>query len=44
MKFSMEKCRIMHVGMSNSRHQYMLETKQLESSFAERDLVILMES
>lgn len=34
MKFSYEKCKVLHQGRNNHRHQYTLDATQLESSFA----------
>ncbi|GAB0183557.1 hypothetical protein GRJ2_000821000 [Grus japonensis] len=44
MKFSKVKCKVLHVGRSSPRHQYMLEADQLESSLAEKDLVVLLDT
>ena len=38
MKFNKSKCRIMHLGQSNTGHKYKLGEEWLESSPAERDL------
>jgi len=37
-KFSKDKCKVLHLGKNNLKHQYMLGTTQLESSLAEKDL------
>ena len=41
MKFK-RKCKSLHLGRSNLRHQYTLGTTQVESSFAEKDLGVLL--
>ncbi|KAK4818025.1 hypothetical protein QYF61_004149 [Mycteria americana] len=42
MKFNKGKCKVLHLGRNNSMHQYTLGTNQVESSFAEKDLGILV--
>ena len=42
-KFNKEKCRVLRPRRSNSVHQYMLGTDWLESSFAEKNLRILLD-
>jgi len=42
MKFNKGKCKVLHLGNNNSRHQYVLGANWLESSFAEKDLGILV--
>ncbi|GAB0177268.1 mitochondrial enolase superfamily member 1 [Grus japonensis] len=37
MKFN-KKCKVLHLGRNNSKHQYMLGASCLESSLAEKDL------
>lgn len=37
-------CQVLPMGRNNSLHQYMLGRNQLESSFAEKDLGILVET
>jgi len=44
MKFNKAKCKFLHLGGNNPRHQDMLRAKQLESSFAEKDLGFLVAS
>ncbi|GAB0177316.1 mitochondrial enolase superfamily member 1 [Grus japonensis] len=38
------KCRVLHLGRNSPMHQYMLGAAQLESSFAEKDLGVLMDN
>jgi len=42
-KFSKEKCKVLHLGRNNPRYQYMLGSDQLESSFAEKALGVLLD-
>lgn len=44
MKFTKVKCRVLHLGRNNSMHQYIPETGQPESSLAEKDLVVLLDT
>ncbi|GAB0179116.1 mitochondrial enolase superfamily member 1 [Grus japonensis] len=44
MKFSKSKCRVLHLGRNNSKHQYRLEVDQLGSSSAEKNLGALVDS
>jgi len=43
MKFDKVKCRVLHLGRNNPMHQYSLRADPLESSFAERDLGVLLD-
>ncbi|GAB0187548.1 hypothetical protein GRJ2_001220100 [Grus japonensis] len=44
MKFKKVKCQILHIGQSNAGHRYKLGEAQLESSPAEKDLGVLVNS
>ncbi|KAK4824758.1 hypothetical protein QYF61_018492, partial [Mycteria americana] len=44
MKFNKLKCQILHLGQSNARHKYKLGEEWLESSPAERELGLLVNS
>ncbi|GAB0178657.1 hypothetical protein GRJ2_000331000 [Grus japonensis] len=44
MKFNKGKCKILHLWRNNSVHQYRLGANHLESSFAEKDLGVLVDS
>jgi len=43
MKFSKDKCKVLHLGKHNPRVQHKLGSTQLESSSAERDLEVLVD-
>jgi len=44
MEFNTTKCKILHVGKTNQRFQYMMDNQILESVTEERDLGILVSS
>ena len=44
MQFNKETCQILHLGRNNPMHQYMLGAIQLESSMAEKNLGVLVDT
>ncbi|KAK4825638.1 hypothetical protein QYF61_001423 [Mycteria americana] len=44
MKSNKGKCKVLHPGRNKPRHQYMLGADQLESSLAEKDLRVLVDT
>ncbi|KAK4831192.1 hypothetical protein QYF61_015924 [Mycteria americana] len=43
-KFILMKCKVLHLGRNSSMHQYMLGATHLESSLAEKDLGVLVDT
>jgi len=44
MKFNKEKCKVLHLGKNKVMFQFMLRDVHLESSFAEKDLGVLLDT
>ncbi|KAJ7415532.1 hypothetical protein WISP_77283 [Willisornis vidua] len=44
MKFKIGKCKVLHLGRNNHLHQYVLRADQLENSFLEKELGILVDT
>ena len=44
MRFNTDKCRVLHLGSRNQQHTYRLRNSLLESTEAERDLGVIIDS
>lgn len=44
MQINKRKCKALHLSRHNARHQYMLRADQLEGSFVEKDLEVLLDT
>jgi len=43
-QFNIGKCKVLHLGRNNPRHQYILGAIQLGGSFVEKDLGVLVDT
>ena len=42
MAFNTKKCKVMHMGRSNGKHQYVMGSKALEGTEEERDIGVMV--
>ncbi|KAF4797047.1 POL-like protein [Turdus rufiventris] len=42
MKFNKAKCKVLHLGLGNPKHKYLLDGKWIKSSPEDRDMEVLM--